>query len=396
MNLLNGEFLFIIIFAIVCAGGIFIYRQVGDQHLRNKALDINTVNDDQSQIIVLEPYTGIHPWLEVGERLACEVFLDNKLTGKINYLAKYRGVRRQPVLKFNTPNKLHQLRLSGQLITAKGKSHSFNRIWNVGDVAAYTLPLYEQQLTLPQRIKKFAEKMALEEEKSEGEFLNPLELKKTEPDYVEALNAAEARLKMHLPQALRELSCYQISIQDSFFVVPSKLKTVIEEVRLWSGSAQEANRREKLLSPNTLARYNRSVMVFVENGDGIGALAWDPQGITEGEPSNIWIDQPGFGAKPVSENTGVWFWMHEEFIDAPQLLLTSDGYPYSDEEALLSIFKRFVMEPIMDYIQLEDVKESFLIIDSKHPRGFLQLYFDINKKPNFMFRSYENAEYSQL
>jgi hypothetical protein len=341
-------------------------------------------------------YTGIHPWLGAGEKLVAELFLDGKAVAKMDFLAKHDGMTREPALKFTVPVKLQKLRLSGKLIAAKGKPRSFDVTWNVRDIATYTTPLYDTRLSFPERIKKFTDRLVFEAEKSRGEFFSPVTMKNAKPDYAKALTELEARLNIRLPQALRALSRYEIAVGDSYFVKPAGLKTVMETLPEWGYPEQGHDSLSNILSPATRARYERSILVFVDVGDGLGGLAWDPQGVTKGESSNIWVDRHSSGAKPRDNNTGVWFWLHQENLDKPELLLDVNLQPRTDENALLNAFQRFAVDSI-DNLDLGEIKEPSLIIDSAHPHGFLQLHFEHDsKKPMLWLRSYHSDNYSML
>jgi hypothetical protein len=342
-------------------------------------------------------HTGIHPWLNVGERLTAEVFLDGKAVAKMDYLAEHGGVRREPALKFPVPLRLRTLRLSGKLVAANGKTRSFDGQWNVVDIAQYSAPLYDARLSLPERFKAFSELLSREAEKSNSEFSSPISLKNAEAEDAEALDALETQLKIRLPGALRGLSRYEIGIGESRFVKPTELTTVMETLSTWDYPKQGPDSLEKILSPGTRARYERSVFVFLYEGDGLGGLAWDPQGVTKGEPSNNRVDKHSPGAVPGVPNAGVWYWLHQDHINAPELLLDARLQPRVDEEALLNPIQRLALESVIDSLpSLREIKEPSLILDSAHPHGFLHLHFDPKGKPVLELRSYGDEVFSRL
>jgi len=341
--------------------------------------------------------TGVHPWLNAGDQLKAQIVLDGKGVAELDYVAKHDGMIRQPALTFTVPAQLRRLRLHGKLIPAKGKPQTFDLTWSVCDIAGYTAPLYDTQLAFPERIRKFTDRLVAEANQSQGALSSPVTMQKVKQDPTKSLDALEVRLNVQLPKALRALSHYEISIDDSYFVKPTELTTVLETLSQWGYPKQGPGSLDKILSPATRARYERSLLVFTEVGDGQGGLAWDPRGVTDGEPSNLWVDKHTSGAKRKEPNTGVWFWLHQDNIDTPELLLDVHFQPRSAEDALLNAFQRFAVDQVVDNFDIGELKEPFLILDSAHPHGFLQLYFEgDNTKPKLWLRSYHSDSYSLL
>lgn len=95
---------------------------------------------------------------------------------------------------------------------------------------------------------------------------------------------------------------------------------------------------DTLLPETVLARYDRSVAVLIEVGDGLGALAWDPAGVSLHEQTNSWGDKGNPGARPATPNERVWYWLHQEHVDEPELPLDDDYQPKSAEAALTNAF----------------------------------------------------------
>jgi hypothetical protein len=122
----------------------------------------------------------------------------------------------------------------------------------------------------------------------------------------------------------------------------------------------------------------------VEIGDGLGALAWDPDGVAPGEPPNTPADEGNSGARPTIPNEGVWYWLHQEHIAEPGLLLDDEYKPQDAESALTNVFKRLALSQAGS-----PESENQLLVDTAHPRNLLQLHFDEPRKPRLRLRSYD-------
>lgn len=320
---------------------------------------------------------GIHPWLQVGEQVTADVLADGKIIARLEHTATLPGLKKRPSAVFDLPAGLRQLELRGSHVDAQGKAASFKRRWFVLDMARISHPLYDQGKPLVERIRAFADLSGLVEP---SEALLP-----AGTTAEAALLEAEARLGTALPSPLRTLLAEaDIRIDNSYFLPPHRLQTA-EGLLLGLGGYDSSNGGfEALLPPSVLARYRRSVAVFVEIGDGLGALAWDPEGVVPNEPPNTTGDQGNPGAQPATPNEGVWYWLHQERIAEPELLLDDDYRPQTAEAALTSVFKRFALS------QADSPEtEAQVLIDTAHPRNLLQLSFDEPKKPRLWLRSYD-------
>lgn len=324
--------------------------------------------------------TGIHPWLQAGERVSAEVLIDGKLATRLDYQAAHAGMRRQPAVSFPTPLAARQLELRGTLFDPKGKTVAFRRTWRLRDVGAATAPLYDRSLPWVKRIQTFAQR----DEADAGVSVTPL------PDAaastgLAALRKLEQRLKLKLPAPVLELARYRIEIRNSAFLAARDIKTVSEMLRKdWGYSEEGSLALSKVLSPAARARYDRSIVVYTEVGDGLDTLAWDPAGVVADEPGLTYGDKRG--ALPGTPNTGVWFWLNQDTLNEWDLLLDRAQRPRSAEDALTNVFQRFA---IGDLVTPEDDNE--LVIDSAHPNALLQFHFDRDKKPvpRLWLRSYD-------
>ncbi len=322
---------------------------------------------------------GIHPWLGVGEQVTADVVLDGKVVVQLDDTATLPGLKKLPAVVFDLPPGLKRLQLRGSLRDADGRAGSFSKTWTVRDMAPISAPLYDGSRPLVERVLAFAEKTDL------VEVAAPRLPASTTAEA--AFQQLERRLHIQLPAPLRQLLAEaDIQIDDSYFLKPQDLETVSELLLKGWGYTRSggATALDTLLPETVRARYDRSVVVFIEVGDGLGALAWDPAGVSPHEPADIWGDKGNPGARPATPNAGVWYWLHQERIAEPELLLDDDYRPKSAEAALTNVFQRFALSQAA-YPETEDE----LVIDSAHPRNLLQLSFDGPKEPRLWLRSYD-------
>jgi len=304
---------------------------------------------------------GIHPWLNVGARLEADVLIDSQLMAHMQYLAEEEGLPRRPAVVFDLPIGLKHLRLSGRLITADGQFRPFDRTWTVYDMASVSAPLYNHSLPWIERVR------ALQQSTRQVTVVDYNEKQRKAAD--KAFAALEKRLGRALPAALRELGKAHITVGDSYFLPVTEMGTVTEEMYGWGYDDDEAytNSLDEILSPDIRARYDRSLMVFVEIGDGAGGLAWDPT------PDDL-----------NAAEQGVWFWLHEDDINAPGLLLDEDNHPRNAEAAMSNVLQRFALDGHDEMAR--HAKE--LLVDTAHPRNLLQLHFR-DDNPILWMRSYD-------
>jgi len=321
---------------------------------------------------------GIHPWLEEGERVEADVLVDGQRTARLEYLAESTGLKRRPAVVFDLPIGLKRLRLTGQLISPAGKAKRFDRTWKVVDLAAVSAPLYDRSLRWLDRLRGL-------QGSTDGAVTVETYDKRTRANADVAFDALEKRLGASLPAPLRELGEAYIEIGgDSFFVKPGEMETVTEALLgFWGYNETGENGLDDLLPPAVRARYDRSLLVFVEVGDGLGALAWDPVDVTVGEPTHTVGDVGNPGAQAGEAGQGVWFWLHEDSIAAPTLLLDDDYRPRDAVWAMSNVLQRLALNA--EY----SIEEGELAVDTAHPRNLLQLHFEEGKRPRLWLRSYD-------
>lgn len=324
---------------------------------------------------------GIHPWMDVGDSVVADVLVDGKVVAQLEHKAVQQGLLKPPALVFALPVGLQRLRLKGQA-TLGGKTAPFDKTWVLRDLAPYSAPLYDQGKPWIERVRGLAAKLddgAVTVEPGDGGA-------KKKPAKA-AFADLEKALGVPLPAAVRVLGDWKIHIGDSGFLAAADMRKVTDMLLgEWGYNRTGADGLDRILSPAVRARYDRSVAVFLEVGDGLGALAWDPVGVTPGEPTNTRGDEGNPGARAGAPGEGVWFSLHQESIVKPELLL-DDGYrPQGAEAALTNVFQRFALSEV-ELAESDDELE----IDTANPRpNLLQLHFDGPRKPRLMQRSYDS------
>ncbi len=344
--------------------------------------------------------TGVHLWLEKGDKFKGELSIDSKAVCSFDLISSHDGMQRKPTCTFEMPKNAKHAVLVATLTRAKSKKMiNLKDQWQLHDAAEFTSPLYDAKLGIAQRMLKFSEQLKALDAKHSSSLLKYADFSAFEAKARSALSkdfdAAEKRLGFALPKALHDmLSLVVTKIRDSDFHAPKDLVSV-EQMLL---KEWDYKNLAKLLSVETLARYRRSVAVLTEVSSGLGALAYDPQGVKAGEPSNAWGDTEGTGA--VANKQGVWFWVHESHINEPVLLLDRDGRPRSHELSLLAPLQRISLDIMLESIaergivKFDDKKSIW--IDSSHPKAMLQLHVDDDKrKARLWLRSYDH-HYSLL
>lgn len=324
---------------------------------------------------------GIHPWMNVGDAVVADVVVDGEVLAQLDSKATQPGLRKPPALVFPLPPGLKRMQLRGT-VTIAGKASTFNKTWTVRDMASVSAPLYDQGKPWIERVRGLAQRL------EEGTVtVEPAKPKPGKKPAAAALQELEKRLGAPLPAMVRLLADWSIEVGDSTFVHPSSMSTVTDMLLgEWDYTRNAKNGLDKILSPAVRARYDRSLAVFVEVGDGLGALAWDPAGVTPGEPPNTWGDKGNPGAQPGTPNQGVWYWLHQETLNEPALLLDDSYRPRTAEAAFTHVLQRFAFTDVDS-----PESENELVVDTAYPRAnLLQLHFDGPLKPRLWLRSYDH------
>lgn len=326
-------------------------------------------------------HVGIHPWLQAGDSVAAEVLADGKMVGQFEYRSVQAGLPKLPAATLSVPVGTQRIQLRGTVSMA-GKIARFNRTWTVRDLASISASLYDQGKSWPQRIHALEPKVKMPEgEETLG--IEPAKAQAGEPSSSAAFQALEKRLGAPVPLAVMQLLAdWDVRIGKSRFLRPAEMATLTELMHRDFGYPRTGkDAPDNFLSPGVRDRYARSLAVFVEVGDGMGALAWDPKGLTLEEQARL-----GSGtAAPATPGQGLWFWMHDEMAVKPSLLLDEDGRPRSSDAALASVFERFALH------NWASPGTNGLVLDSANPVGnLLQLHFGQARTPELGLHSYND------
>ena len=327
--------------------------------------------------------TAIHPWLGEGEQLQAELLVDGVSLGQFTH--KAAGLQRAPALSLALPANAKQLALRGSWQSAKGTTRSVAGNWQLLDLAGLTRPLYDPALDMAARITQFcdAAQRALSQRGSKAS-LDELSVAPAVPGAAEKLAAREKQWQLRLPAAVHQLMRLKVELGDSHYLAAGELQTVGSLLKEWGGSLQD-------FAPATRARYERSVAVFVEVGDGMGCIAWDPQGVRAGEPSGLMVDERGSAkVQAAANNEGVWFSVHQEMVAKPELFLNSQLQPVGAVQALLNPIQTLLLDQLLADWAPASAKGPLLPVDSANPLFHVQLSVDERGKPTLRQRSYED------
>lgn len=322
---------------------------------------------------------GIHPWIDAGDKVVADVIVDGKRVAQLDHQATQPGLKKPPALVFALPVGLKRIRLKGQ-VTQGGKASSFDKTWTVRDLAPFSAPLYDQGKPWIERIRGLAGKLDGAVTVKAGDGGAKKKPAKT------AFADLEKSLGVPLPPLVKVLGDWQVQIGDSYFLSAASMRKVTDMLLSEGGYERKGkDGLDTILAPDVRARYDRSLAVFIEVGDGLGALGWDPAGVTPGEAPSTWGDKGNPGAKPGAPGEGVWYWLHQGHIGQPELLLDDDYRPKTAEAALTHVFQRFALSQV-ELAESEDDLE----VDTANPRpNLLQLHFDGPRKPRLWLRSYD-------
>ncbi|MES2609203.1 MAG: hypothetical protein V4679_03130 [Pseudomonadota bacterium] len=96
---------------------------------------------------------------------------------------------------------------------------------------------------------------------------------------------------------------------------------------------------------------------------------------------------PQTAPRPGATNEGVWYWLHQEYLGKPLLLLDEDYRPRNAEAAFTHVLQRLAFSEVE-----EAANDKELVVDSALPRAnLLQLHFDHeSRQPNLWLRSYDS------
>lgn len=155
------------------------------------------------------------------------------------------------------------------------------------------------------RMNKFVKELVKLEKKEEDRDGSPSEwIESAGPVPRNQLTAAEQRLKFALPEEYQQLlqDYGAWSYSESFCVAVEDLDRADKQmISIWGSPASEF----ASLSAKSKALYQASVMLYVESGDGYGALIYHPNNTGGGD----------------------YYWIHQDNLDEPTKLVDSQDKP---------------------------------------------------------------------
>ena len=178
------------------------------------------------------------------------------------------------------------------------------------------------------RMAKFVQELNKLEEQQEDldESLAEL-IEANSPVLPDAIKSAEQRLKFPLPQEHKQLlqDYGPWSYSDSRCVAAEEFDGADKQMRsIWGSPASEF----ESLSEKSKTLYQASVMLFVEGGDGYGALIYHP-----------------------TSSGGEYYWIHQDNLDQPVKLVDSQDKPHDYSSAMRWIIANqilFYYEDVID------------------------------------------------
>lgn len=227
---------------------------------------------------------------------------------------------------YRTPVCRLELPASG-LLEVKGEVHFERRRvvvdtrFEVVDLGIYTRPLLEGEGDYGQRFGAMIDAFAALAE-ARGFYAM---LERGEPAGEQALREAEQRLGFALPPDFAALLRRQgaVGVGDHAFTGAEDLRPALEELEKGWG--------ETALTPATRAALRDAVVLYTENGDGLGAL----------------IYRPG----KIDECDGAFYWTHQETINQPELLRNARGECADFAESVYWLLDEHLFEQLDDMFE---------------------------------------------
>jgi hypothetical protein len=252
---------------------------------------------------------------------------------------------------FALPATAKEIRLTGEVKWKhwqKGRQVSKGtQSWRILDIGPMVAPLRDASRPFGARMKALlAARPAFE--KGAGGLIeeSPSLVEAGEKATAAAVAAAEKRLGYTLPSEYASLVVESgvTQLGDSHFERPEKLSSAFDQmVTQWETPRA---RLEKVLSERTKALYRSGTILFTEVGDGLGGLLY----------------RPG----PVSDCGGkaAFYGMHQDGIDAPEILRARDGSCRTFLQAMLWVFSEQLFQ------QYDDTGDVGIVIDESSPVPF--------------------------
>ncbi|PTL81784.1 SMI1/KNR4 family protein [Vitiosangium sp. GDMCC 1.1324] len=202
------------------------------------------------------------------------------------------------------------------------------------DAAPLMGPLRQAGTDVGTRLARFAEA----EREFAGEWDIPGRVALAPRAAPEAIEAAESRLGMRLPGELAALLRHSDGLElEGHRLLPAR---ELDRLSRFLGQWNYAEQTLADLPAEVQRLYRESVVLFLENGDGVGALLVDRE---------------------------VFYWFHEERLANPLLLVDGDGRRMDFTQTFVWLMERFVLE------RHADALESGILVDSSAPVTTLRL-----------------------
>jgi hypothetical protein len=343
-----------------------------------------------AQTVELSRTTSIHPNLSPGDQISADLCADAMLLGRLDFQANHEGPRRVPALEFQLPTAASELTLRGKLQRGDGRCSLFCRRWRLLKLGSLTATLYNGT-SMASALLSFERRLDALAKHSDGRFRSPMRVSMIAPTPHAAFVRAAIEMVGFLPGELVDMCRLRVAIGSGAFVPPTQTQTVAHGLRERGLFGTGANDAWPWLSQQTRARYQRSLLVFLDAPLGI-ALGWDPHDVRPGEATNSILDLDAGGAVLGQRGRGVWYWIHTTRIDEPELVLSRDRTPSDATSALMQVVQRLAIagapgrcnrpDALADYLlesasaRIAQLGADFLITDNARPGDAYTLSFD--------------------
>jgi hypothetical protein len=271
--------------------------------------------------------------------------LELAATGSQGHSFELKGTNGWLAAPITLPTGVKELAFKGNLEWEhyeRGKQKSSGEsIQKVVDISKLIRPLREVASPWDKRMKNFLAAVdTFEEEQSQLEESFSEYLLLDEPQSQIELKKAEERFKFALPREHKEMlhGFGTWSILDSFFVSADMMDRADRQMRsIWESPASEF----ASLPKEAQEIYQSSVMLYVEVGDGYGALFYRPD--------------------PADSTRGLYYWATQGELSAPRLLVDTNGKARDYNSVMLWLIANQFLS------QLENAFPNQTIIDPTSP-----------------------------
>jgi len=324
---------------------------------------------------------GLYFWFSENDTFEGEFLIDDQLIASINYVSKENGLNFIPVCQFTLLPDIRKVTIRGTF-TTQGKSYKVDESRRPVDVSSVSAPIFDPKKNIYQRLDGFSELLKSLSIKYGEDIVSLYTIQENKQFDENAFKQAEARLGVSLPDVFNAIDHYKIELGNSYYVPSDQLTTLADLMVGWGDDLSE-------LDASVRARYERSIVAFVEAGDGIGAIAFDPQGVSPGELLSARRGLPVNQAEG-DGNKGAWFYFHQENWQ-PSLLVDGNNRPLNDIDAVLAGIKMFALDNLVDELSylgefgalkfgdFGRILPPNILFDSSLYSNYMMLSFEIKK-----------------